>query len=358
MTKPMVLLPALTILLLTCSWAAAQDAPTVDQLAGLPTGAAVSAAAKKTVADYIDHWLDVLTKANAATTVIGARKMLDQGYTVLPSTSLKYEYAKHYAAKVAAALNLAGDPLKVIKETSAAMVAARMEQITIQPALDLMAAHANPAVRYWAAKGFRTAGPQLLAQEPYAGKMLATLDKTGAAETSGPVAAAVLHAASGYRDVSGDSATKLRAVLAKVWLARCQEVYQGNLEMIAAIQKASTRLTRATQAAEKTALQVLIDAMEAASLGLVKAAARQDEDVCEALGELLRGLEDRLAKTAGLSERAVGAALKSQGGWGLKAARIRLAVNKLKAWLAANRAIKPRFKPAAPRTQPTTKSAG
>ncbi len=358
MTKHMTLLSVLVVALMASSSASRAAPPALEDLGKLSVDAGVGPAAINTITTYLEHWVGVMAGAKSTTSVTEATAALIRGHEIHTSASYRYEYAKKFAEKMPPLLKLDGDALRLIKETNAAMVAAAMSQITTEPALAAMAKHRNPAVRYWAAKGYRHIGSLLLVQPGGAAKMLKALEQMGPAETSGPVVAAVLHAASGYPNVTGAQAGKLRLLLAKVWLARCGEVHAGNVEMIGAFRKAAKYLTAASKDEEKLALQLLIDVMESASLAML-VANNQKEPRWAALAELVTEAERRFAGMTGLQRTPIADILKGAKTPDLKAVAVRLQVNAYKKWLQTHRAIKPRFKPApAATTQPATQPAG
>jgi len=339
----------------------ATGTPTVDELAKLPVETGVDAAAIKVIERYVEFWMKVLIEAKDRETISGdegARTALSAGFHQTHTAgTYRYEYAKVYAAKCPPALKLGSDKLKMTKEIIVAMLAASMDQPPIESALSRMSKHPNPAVRYWTAKGYRNVAPMLLAQPGLAGKMLATLERMGKTEQSGPVVAGVLHAVNGYATVSGPNAAKLRTLQSKIWLARLADVYAATPEMIAAYFKMTARL-RVTNADEiKTALQLIADGMEAVSLSLAKQTVQDDDDLWKAMNQLLIELERRCAGIIGQQPLPVAAIFKSEDARPIKAAKARLEINKTKKLLKGQRSIVPRFKPARPVAAPTTRPA-
>ena len=221
-----------------------------------------------------------------------------------------------------------------------------------------MSKHANPAVRYWSAKGYRNVVPMLLAQPGLAGKMLKTLEGMGKAEQSGPVVAGVLHAVNGDDRVSGPNAAKLRSLQAKIWLARLADVYAARPEMIAAYRKSVERLRVTNEDEIKTALQLVADAMEAVSLALAKEDVQADDALWKMMSQLLVELERRCAGILAQQALPVAAIFKAGGPRPIQAAKARLEINKYKKLLKGQRNVAPRFEPAAnPVAAPTTRPA-
>lgn len=292
--------------------ASAPAEPSLEELAQLPAVGPLGGEAVTTIEEYVDHWMGKLAAAKTTEQLDKAHRKLMQGYEANPSRYYQLGYARVMANSVVAVLSAKLETMPQAKQATAAIAVASMSQITIQPALEVMAKHDNAAVRYWAAKGYRLCGGLLLAQGgQYARKMLATLERLGLEDESALVVAAVLRTASGYGEVNDDSAKGLKDVLDKVWLARCQQVHQGQVEMVEAYSKAVSFPRTATQAEQKLVLQLLADAMEAASLAY-KESQKQEGPLGQAYAELMIRIEDRLADITGTGPRPVEAALENE----------------------------------------------
>ncbi|KKL85502.1 hypothetical protein LCGC14_1954090 [marine sediment metagenome] len=262
------------------------EPPTISDLAGLSVTGPLTGTDKKLISDYTTEWIKRLISAKKMSEVDAALKALLNGYRVHPSSVFyQLEYARAVAAGVPGAMTLTGDALHRAKEVRVAMVVASMNQITIEPALVLMLQHSNPGVRYWAAKGFRLTGRLLLIQGgDHAKTMLASLGRAGRKEASGPVLARILDALGPHPGVSGRWAVGLNAVLDNVWLARCKGLREGKREVVEAYRRALVVLERLPN---KLRLQLLADAMEAASKGFFEATKAEKSEEAEALAEVL-----------------------------------------------------------------------
>ena len=280
----------------TLSGLAPAAPPGIPDLAGLLVDRPLGPAEKKVVAGYIKARLGRLRSAKSLQEVQKARKELSDGYRVHPnSVYYQLEYAKRVAAGVKPLLSLGNDPLRRVKELHLAMVVAGMPQYEIQPALVAMSKHDNPAVRYWAAKGYRRAGRRILMMGGgHARTMIATLEQMGLKEPSGPVLSGVVWALGPYRDVGGQVAKDLVAALDKVWLARIDGLRDGRAEIAEAYRRCLGVIVRLQTQDSKAALQLAADVMEAASLALKAAKAEQT------------GLVELLEDTLLLVERYVG----------------------------------------------------
>jgi len=188
--------------------------------------------------------------------------------------------------------------------------------------------------------------------------MLATLERLGLSETSGPVVGGVLHAVSGYGEMDSKHAQKLKDVLDKVWLARCKDVYEAQGEMVEAYRKAVNFLRTASKSEQKLVMQLLADALEAASLAY-KDKQKREGPVGQVYVELMIRIENRLANLTRTNRRPVEAALDNdKDPVGTRAVKARLAVNNhWKSLLSKDWGVSMRFTPPPPTSKPATTPA-
>jgi len=281
---------SLSPLLFCCifSGSALAASPAIRDLAKLPVDRPLGPAEQKVIADYVASRLEQLRSAKTLQQVQKARKALSDGYRVHPdSVYYQLAYAKHVAVGAGRLLSLRGDPLRPVKELHLGMAVAVMPQYEIQPALVAMSKHGSPAVRYWAAKGYRRAGRRILMMGgEHARTMTATLERMGLKESSGPVLGEVLQALGPYRDIGGNEAKALLAALDHVWSARINGLRDGRAEAVAAYRRSLGVIVRLQSRDLKAALQLAADVMEAASLAL-KAAKSAKADQAESV-EMLK----------------------------------------------------------------------
>lgn len=298
-----------TLALLACvalSHAVAAGAPTIEDLRKLPATGQLTFAAKNAIGEFVADRVERMRLAKTMDELRAARGDLETGYKVQSEVPYRWEYATQFAAKSPVLLGLKADPLRRVKEIYVGMIAEGMKQITIQPLLVTMTRHENAGVRYWAARAYWvTSGNQctgrLLLQQGgrHAKAMLGTLEALGLTEASGAVLAEVMRGLSPYREVEGSLARDLRTALSKVWQARCKDLRAGKADIAEAYLKALSMVARVQVEDEKLALQLLADAMAAASLALRDEKIQKDKAAWRAFADLLKELEERLARILG-----------------------------------------------------------
>ncbi len=265
------------------------DAPKLEDLKELPVINRVGLRARGTIEKYVEHWVKEMTDAGKVPDIVKARKALTAGYGAHDSPQWWAAYAEISAEKIPALLGLSDR----VRQIQASMAIALMPQYTIQPALEQMARHKNPAVRYWAARGYRSSARKMLLFPERAKKMCATLERLGRKE-SGPVLAVVLQTLIIYPG-RAKAVTPLRAALDKVWLARCGGLRGGNADIIEVYRKAIDFLVPLDKNNKKKILQLLVDALEAASQGFDEAGSRK-KSARQPWIDLLSDLERKLVK--------------------------------------------------------------
>ena len=245
---------------------------------------------------YVDYWVQRMRQGKNIGEVVEARKGLVNGYSRHETAYYQLAYAGSAAGRVAAVF-CDSDRAKQIQ---AALTRGAIPPISVQPALEKMAAHANPAVRYWAVRGYRQAARLLMIQGGgYAQKMLATLERMGRTESPGPIVAGVFLALTPYREAGRQETARLTEALDRVWLARCEDIVAGKVGLIDAFRKAERFVEPAGPGDNKRVVQLLADAMEAATQALMRDPNRK-KPIAGALRELLASMETKLTRlTAG-----------------------------------------------------------
>lgn len=209
----------------------------------------------KKIEDRIKYWLEQIRAAKDSKAIGDARKGLIGDYRDAEAGG----YASRYALRtVEPAIKLLTgklaekDPLKQLKQVNVAIVISRMPQKkVIQPTLETMVKHPNPAVRYYGWRGYR-AIRKLVLEEPARTKtMLKSLDKaTG--ETSLPVLALVLkvlHFPQGRPATVPDKTWEQTqgaayAIFDRIWPKLCGQVLDGDTEMANVCGKSLPALVR------------------------------------------------------------------------------------------------------------------
>ena len=350
------IVPIVALVCLVPHAASAQNAPpTVADLSAISATGQLTTADEKTIDEYVKYWIGVMKAAKAPGDIEKARKALIQGYGIQTSAGYGFAFAKSFSTHAPAVLTLEGDPLRQLKEVNVSLVAAQMSRASIMPMLSKMLAHKNPAARYWAAKAFRGGQPPLgellLVQGgQLARDMLAGLEAAARNEKSGNVFFELLRAMEPYVNAPEAGGKGLSDAQGKVLLARCADVHAGDVGIIRTFKeyvllrgRAMDNQTFATADRKTFFLQVLADALEAASLAFLQADTRSGE-AGEALRDLLIELEAQLAAQTKTPSKPIKAVLdNAQDTDDVKAAKVRLAVNTH--WKGELKNIKPGFVP-------------
>ncbi len=274
------------------------DAPTLEELKNLPVVGPLGFSARGKIEEYVGHWVKKMSDAEKFEDIVKARKALTDGYEVHDSPHWWVTYAEVSAQKIPTLLLLSDR----VKQIQAGMTIAAMPQYTIQPALEQMARHKNPAVRYWAARGYRSSARKMVLYPERAKKMCATLEQLGRKE-SGPVLTVVLWTLIIDPDDNQEIIDLLRSTMDKIWFARLGDLHAGKGDVIEAYRKAIEFLTPLTlnKADEKKILQLLVDAMEAASQGFNESPSSKNSDE-QSWMDLLGDLESKLAEVTRTDE--------------------------------------------------------
>lgn len=158
-----------------------------------------------------------------------------------------YNYVQQAAAQVAPLLqkDLGADPLRTLKEVNIALALSKLTQVTIQPALEVMVAHPNPAVKYYGWSGYAAERTPIAAMGPGPCKiMFSSLAKNIGTETNALILGQMLRVldlestrpdeitnAKEWEDMQQQTAAMLQAN----WKAWCIRVRNGDAEMIDAL---------------------------------------------------------------------------------------------------------------------------
>ncbi len=268
------------------------DVPSLEDLNKLQIAGHLTLAARRDIEKYVGYWVEQMKKAKKVSDVVKTRKALTDGYNAHNTQPWQVAYAEISSEKVPVLFKLAGR----VKQIQAAMAVATMHQYTIQPALEKMARHKNPAVRYWAVRGYRPSVRKMLLYPERAKKMLATLERLGLKE-SGPILSVVLQTLN-INTVGGvEAPTRLRPILDKVWAARLKDLRNGKDGVVDAYRRAIIFFDPADKADEKKILQMLADTLESASKGFDKSVNRKGKKSDQQSWiSLLSNLENKLAE--------------------------------------------------------------
>lgn len=331
----------------------------------------------KKIDDFLKSVATAFVAAKDEKAVVKARKNAAIAYQGSKSA---YSYARMAAARLTPLLGKgldATDPLRVLKIVNVAMALSQMPQVTIQPALETMVGHPNPAVRLlgWTAY-FKTRNRLMSHGEEFAAKMHASLDKAGLTENSPPVLAAVfrmMDVSTVPASVSGTDWQKARArwlvMLRRNRLRWCSKMIAGEAEMAGALEM----LVRVAQSHAGAAIigetnprkldakkspfvQMVYDVAWSASKAYQKAHGEDNARLIAQSGALLRDCERAFNALAGTEHSFIINAL-IKGTNEQRATLVRLAVV-LRWWEVLKDRFgvtEPKFKK--PTTKPTTTTA-
>jgi hypothetical protein len=260
---------------------------------------------KDQIAARIRYWLDGIREAKDETALANARKGFASDYSLHESAEYRFAFAG-VAAKECVELLKLDDNAKLV---TVAMMIASLPQASIQPALDAMVVHRNPAVRYFGWEGYRGAKAAIIAQSADStDKMLKQMGDRLAVEESplvvGQIYSAMIFGASETGGMSGDAVAKAErqfaAVLAKTWMRQCEQVLVGGVDVAAAAGRGVALLQQegeavaADKAALKPVLQMLADVAYAAATAYDKALTAKDNAIADADAQLLKDCEAAL----------------------------------------------------------------
>ena len=311
--------------------------PTLDDLEKLTIIGPLGPTARKKMEDYIGYWVNQMKSAKKYEAIVEAKEKLVKGYGIHNSPYWQTSYAGVCAERLVSVLNFP-DPVKQIQ---AGMTLAKIPQYTIQPAVEQMANHPNPAVRYWAAKAYKASLRRMLLYDARAKKMLGTLKRLGLAD-SGPILLVVLRSVNPYPDMDEKTISTMKSLLDEIWLARCKDIRNGRADVIQAYRRMIRFIIPFNQSDKTRVLQLLADALEAASLAFVKIGDRKTE-ATRRLKELLISLENRLAEITSTTEAPMRKILDDKIPPMEKAIKVRLKVNEYWKPILAKYGIKPRI---------------
>jgi hypothetical protein len=263
--------------------AAAADAPAIESF---PSGGATPRHTQQ-MKDWLTYWVAALRDAKTDVDAVKARNEMVAKYGQMDALEAGYAFVEQASAVAAPVLakGFASDPLARVKEINLASAMSQMPQAPAQPALDVMVASADPAVRYLGWKGYRAVRQKIFAlglEKPQ--KALAAVEKASKTETSAPVLEQVFRmldmdtgSAEGVAKEEMDKAEpRLLACLKNNWSAWCARVLDGDEEMAqacrAAAAAAKSHAPWVGQGKDKTnLLQLLVDLASCAAQSFVQA---------------------------------------------------------------------------------------
>lgn len=267
---------------------------------------------------YVRYWADKLVEANDAQDVLAARSRLMRGY----GNYNNFQYQTVYAGQAATILVPLLKSADLLKQVNLGVVLSHMEQVTVQPALEVMIVSPNPALRLYGWHGYQRIETSVLAQgRDFVATMLKSLTKAAQEETCGPVMSAVFRMfylgherptfilPGIYEQTRGE----LFEILHQSWPRICKQVLAGDIGMIQASGEALKTLRRIVAVAgsqketPQTVVQMLLDMMWCAAKAYANADA--GSPVQAASEALLRDCEGAMNTVTQLHKVPISSAL-------------------------------------------------
>jgi len=295
------------LLLFLASPMMAQDSPSAEPVVlNIPESALKSGlltAHVEQVSQAVRYWLDRLGDANSDSEILAARKGLMADYNRYDSMKYQYVFAEQVAKGI-------GDLLKLEdlrKQINTGLVVSQIRQVPVQPALNAMLTHPNPALRLYAWQGYLRIRLLVLAQgKDYAETMYAALAKAASTEES-PL---VLGEAFGMFSIDSDpprsmtaqdfeqARKRMLAILQGIWPGLCDRVGDGDAEMITCCRGgiAALRNVHDTLAADNVSSATILPMVYAMMWSAAKTltGVEPDSPVGAALEPLLQDCENAL----------------------------------------------------------------
>jgi len=231
------LVSVLAVVLAVCVAASAAE-PVID----IPESAAQDALQdthRKQIDDYVAYHIGKMVSSTTQESVIAARSKLTGvgGYLRYGRAS---EYMSAYGASVAThgkdmLTKLASDdPLSDLKEVNLAIIASRVQQVSLQPLVAAMVLHGNPAVRFFGWQTYALIRTQVLTVGGKVSQaMYTSLANAMVKEQDPHVLAEMLKMFRLPRETDGDDAyregqSKLFNVLKENWISLCRRVLKAD----------------------------------------------------------------------------------------------------------------------------------
>ncbi len=267
----------LTIALaLTLAAASAAAAPPPLDISSSGVSGGLSASQRSSIETRLKYWADQIADANDPAKVLEAQVGIRADFNLIRESEYQDVFAT-LAVKVLSPL-LTGrisekDKLRQQKLVNVGLAFSNMSQVTVVPALNMMVAHKNEAVRYLGWRGYLAVRPFVLARNPMdTQKMFDTLEAAAAKETVPPTVGAIFEVCRIATDrgavIPAETLTmarqRARAILQTNWKTWCLRVLSGDIEANRAFEKGIVTLqTLAPASADKAdklqSLQLLVD---------------------------------------------------------------------------------------------------
>lgn len=284
------------------------------ELPPLPPGGDLNDQYVESIRQRIVYWAGEMDKAQDVGTLVTVRTRLENDYLLYEGRGYRYVFARESAGVFGDKLHAKGE-LGPFVQINAALALSSMPQASIQPALEKMVVHPNPAIRYLGWQGYAEARTPILAQyDTNRQTFYKSIRAAAGDEESGLVTRALLRAIqmppvkppTWTEQVYADSAKASVSAGRVLWPQLCAQARHGS-EKTTALRSMRDGLTVwrnilainndkvADKALKSQALQSLVDAMYvAAQLYQVGEAT----DVSEKLKTVLMSEAEEIANLA------------------------------------------------------------
>ena len=276
----LILLPLIAIILIFQSFLPAEPPPLDITETSIASGLSSQQIAQ--IDARLKYWRDQIVNAANPKEVIEARKGVRGDYTLSRNTTYQDRFAWR-AAEILTPLLLDGlkpdDKLLQFKQVNVGISLSGMQQVTIQPSLQVMVTHSNAAVRYLGWNGYQATRTFILAQSPLdAKKMIKTLKDAAAKEETPAVVGAIFLMADipAYvgpevpPETLKDAQKALLEIVRMNWIRWSSKLPTGNVEITRAFEKGVNAVRGLTVANPEPAekgrnLQLLVDLLKYAA---------------------------------------------------------------------------------------------
>ena len=271
----------------------------------------------------IGYWLEVIRSAAEAKDITDAREELLKDFQRSDKVLYRDSFAGLASQLAIPLFARLPEGLKNLREVNLALALSQFPQVTVQPALEDLIVHPNPAVRFLGWRGYRRIRPQVLARPPgtqFDQAMYRSMWARAAEESVAPVVSAIFQMIQmppvRREPVSAENFPRFQEnafqILKDTWERRCREVLRGDGAMADACRKGTKALEnleavfKDDPVKRKAILQMVIDMTWCAAraydsaLRTVNQAARNQQkneaaqQSLQANSELLRDCEKTL----------------------------------------------------------------
>lgn len=224
------------------------------------------------ITEHLRFYANLIRDAKDQAGIDRGRIGLIRTFTYSPYASFRYTVAQLAVKTVAPLLDLP-DP---IRQVNIAIALSQMPQVTIQPALEKMIVHHNPAVRLLGWQGYRAAWMPIVRQGLTPAKtMFTSLSERAGKEDSPPVVAAIWKmlmfrgTVISLPEGLGDLDRMGMEILRKSWPIQCWKMRMGSAEMAnaalkglaTAVEYAANAMVAKNSQGTSQAVQLIADMM-------------------------------------------------------------------------------------------------